>query len=79
MKTQIEFESSRFPPYEVEEEEINPGFRGKGLAAYLEQKLADTGVATEEIIAEDWATMFQFAMKGLGWPGLALWVPEWRR
>jgi hypothetical protein len=54
MKTQVEFKSSKFPPYEGEEEEINPGLWGKRLAEYLVLKLADSGVETEDIIAEDW-------------------------
>jgi hypothetical protein len=54
MKTQVEFRSSKFPPYEGEEEQINPGLWGKRLAEYLVQKLAERGIATEEIIAEDW-------------------------
>ena len=54
MKTQVEFKSSKFPPYEGEEEEINPGLWGKRLAEYLVQKLADLGVEAEDIIAEDW-------------------------
>ncbi|MGB5310081.1 MAG: hypothetical protein WBN45_14385 [Arenicellales bacterium] len=54
MKTQVEFKSSKFPPYEGEEEEINPGLWGKRLAEYLVQKLADLGVETEDIVAEDW-------------------------
>jgi hypothetical protein len=54
MKTQVEFRSSKFPPYEGEEEEINPGLWGKRLAEYLVQKLADLGIETEDIIAEDW-------------------------
>jgi hypothetical protein len=32
MKTQVEFRSSKFPPYEGEEEQINPGLWGKRLA-----------------------------------------------
>jgi len=54
MKTQVEFRSSKFPPYEGEEEQINPGLWGKRLAEYLVQKLAERGIATDEIIAEDW-------------------------
>lgn len=54
MRTQVEFKSSKFPPYEGEEEEINPGLWGRRLAEYLVQKLADLGVETEDIIAEDW-------------------------
>jgi trehalose-6-phosphatase len=54
MKTQVEFRSSKFPPYEGEEEQVNPGLWGKRLAEYLVKKLAEKGIATEEIIAEDW-------------------------
>lgn len=54
MKTQVEFRSSKFPPYENEQEEINPGLWGKRLAEYLSQKLAQCGIETEAPIAEDW-------------------------
>ncbi len=54
MKTQVEFRSSKFPSYEGEEEQINPGLWGKRLAEYLAQKLAEKGIMTEELVAEDW-------------------------
>ena len=54
MKTQVEFRSSKFPPYEGEEEQINPGLWGKRLAEYLVQKLNEKGITTEEMVAEDW-------------------------
>lgn len=54
MKTHVEFRSSKFPPYEGEEEQINPGLWGKRLAEYLVEKLRDKGIETEEIFAEDW-------------------------
>ena len=54
MKTQVEFRSSKFPPYDGEEEQINPGLWGKRLAEYLVQKLSEKGIKTEEIIGEDW-------------------------
>lgn len=54
MKTQVEFRSSKFPPYEGEEEQINPGLWGKRLAEYLARKLAERGVETGEMAAEDW-------------------------
>jgi len=38
-----EFGSSKFPPYDGEEEQINPGLWGKRLAEYLVQKLAERG------------------------------------
>ena len=54
MKTQVEFRSSKFPPYEGEEEQVNPGLWGKRLAEYLVHKLAERGIETEEMVAEDW-------------------------
>ena len=54
MKTQVEFRSKKFPPYEGEEEQINPGLWGKRLAEYLVQKLSECGIKTHEPIAEDW-------------------------
>lgn len=54
MKTQVEFRSTKFPPYEGEEEQINPGLWGKRLAEYLVQRLEERGIATEEMVAEDW-------------------------
>ena len=54
MKTQVAFRSSKFPPYEGEEETINPGLWGKRLAEYLVEKLAGKGIETDEFIVEDW-------------------------
>lgn len=54
MKTQVAFRSSKFPPYQGEEEQINPGLWGKRLAEYLVQKLGAKGIETEEMVAEDW-------------------------
>jgi len=54
MKTQVTFRSSKFPPYEGEEQQINTGLWGKRLAEYLVQKLAERGIVTEEMVAEDW-------------------------
>ena len=54
MKTQVEFRSVKFPPYDGEEEQINPGLWGKRLAEYLVQKLGEKGITTEEMVAEDW-------------------------
>jgi hypothetical protein len=54
MKTQVEFRSSKFPPYAGEEEQINPGLWGKRLAEYLVAKLEEKGIATEGMVAEDW-------------------------
>jgi hypothetical protein len=54
MKTQVEFRSSKFPPYEGEEQQINPGLWGKRLAEYFVQKLAERGIVAGPINAEDW-------------------------
>ena len=54
VKTQVQFRSAKFPPYEGEQEQINPGLWGKRLAEYLVQKLAERGITTQEMVAEDW-------------------------
>lgn len=54
MKTEVKFRSDKFPPYEGEEEQINPGLWGKRLAEYLVENLNGMGIETEKIIAEDW-------------------------
>lgn len=54
MKTQVEFRSSKFPAYEGEEEQINPGLWGKRLAEYLVLRLAEKGIKAGPINAEDW-------------------------
>lgn len=50
----VTFRSHKFPPYDGEEESINPGLWGKRLAEYLVDRLAGTGIETEEPIPEDW-------------------------
>ena len=54
MKTQVEFRSSKFPPYEGEEAEINPGLWGKRLTEYLAAKLAERGIVTDPMAVGDW-------------------------
>lgn len=54
MKTVVTFRSAKFPPYEGEEEQINPGLWGKRLAEYLVARLAEQGIETEPLVAEDW-------------------------
>ena len=54
MKTHVEFRSNKFPPYEGEEEQINPDLWGQRLGEYLKEKLHCTGIETEELIPEDW-------------------------
>jgi trehalose-6-phosphatase len=64
MQTQVEFRSSQFPPYEGEEEEINPGLWGKRLAEYLTQKLAERGIETEDFAVEDWGVYLPVKNEG---------------
>ena len=54
MKTQVTFRSDKFPPYDGEQDRINPGLWGKRLAEYFVEKLKGTGLETEAIIPEDW-------------------------
>lgn len=54
MKTQVTFRSDKFPPYDGEQEQINPGLWGKRLAEFFVEKLKVKGIETEEIIPEDW-------------------------
>ena len=54
MKTQVTFRSNKFPPYNGEQEQINPGLWGRRLAEYFVERLKGTGFETKEIIPEDW-------------------------
>ena len=49
----LEFESSAFAPLPGEDEATNPGVFGKALAQWLGNQLRRAGVATGEVIAED--------------------------
>lgn len=55
------FVHDRFPPYDGEEEQINPGLWGKRLAEFLRDNLGKEGFGTEEPIAEDWGWMVPVA------------------
>ena len=59
MKVQVEFKSDKFPPYEGEEEEINPGLWGKRLAEYLQEKLLVHSINVTCIAPEDWGWMVE--------------------
>lgn len=63
MKTQVEFRSPKFPPYEGEEQ-INPGRWGKRLAEYLAKHLAERGIQTDEIAEEDWGCYLPILSSG---------------
>ena len=61
MQTHVEFRSDRFPAYDDEEEQINPGRWGKRLAEFLRDNLRAEGFEAEEPIAEDWGWMLPVA------------------
>ena len=54
METHVEFRSDRFPPYEGECDEVNPGLYGKRLAEFLSAGLRSRDFEAGEPIAEDW-------------------------
>ncbi len=54
MKTHVKFRSDAFPPYEGEEEEINPGVYGKRLAEFLVRGLENKGFEPLDPVPEDW-------------------------
>jgi hypothetical protein len=64
MNTLVTFQSNKFPPYDGEEDLINPGLWGKRLAEYLVTKLNERGIQTEDIIPEDWG--WYIPVKNLG-------------
>ena len=64
IKTSVEFRSNKFPPYDGEEEQINPGLWGKRLAEYLVQKLMEKGIETERMVAEDWGWYIKIKNEG---------------
>jgi len=59
MKTQVKFRSNKFPPYDGEEEQINPGLWGKRLAEFLRDNLSQQGFKVVNIGAEDWGWMVE--------------------
>ncbi len=65
MRTHAEFRSSKFPPYEDEEEQLNPGVWGRRLAEYLVDNLTSHGMRVEQIIAEDWGWYIPLEIDGV--------------
>lgn len=61
MLTRVVFRSTQFPPYEGEDQQINPGLWGKRLAEFLRDNLRKEGFETGELIAEDWGWVLQLA------------------
>jgi len=69
MKSHVEFRSSEFPPYDCEEEQINPGRFGKRVAEFLAKGLAEAGFSIGDLVAEDWGWIVPIEN-----PGFRLWV-----
>ena len=53
-RTHVEFRSSKFPPYDDEEGQVNPKRYGRRLAEYIRQHLVESGLQCDDIRAEDW-------------------------
>jgi hypothetical protein len=62
MKTHVEFRSDKFPPYEGEEDEINPGRYGKRVAEFLVRGLEERGFEPLEPSVRDkrWSSYEEF-------------------
>jgi hypothetical protein len=69
VQTHVEFRSDRFPAYEGEEEQVNPGLWGKRLAEFLRDNLRREGFQAGEPIAEDWGWVVPVANEPF-----ALWI-----
>ena len=69
MKTHVEFRSDAFPPYEGEQNEINPGRYGKRLAEFLIRGLKEKGFEMRRLDAEDWG--WSISIKN---DGFRLWI-----
>ena len=54
MQTHVEFRSDSFPPYDGEEQEVNPGRYGKRLAEFLNSGLSEKGFLPGKLLAKDW-------------------------
>lgn len=65
MRTQAEFRSSKFAPYEDEQEQLNPGVWGRRLAEYLAGCLTSEGMWVEPIVAEDWGWYIPLELDGV--------------
>jgi hypothetical protein len=64
MRTQVEFRSDNFPPYEDEENELHQGLWGKRLAEYIQEKLPNHGLKVSGIGPEDWGWMVEIENDG---------------
>ena len=72
MRTQVEFQSSKFPSYGTAEEGVNEeaGVYGKRLAEYLRDQLTAKGIGVRTIFPEDWGWMVEIEHDG----NFPLWI-----
>jgi hypothetical protein len=64
VKTHVEFRSNKFPPYDDEDQEINPGRYGKRLAQFISDGLRTEGFEPLELFAEDWGWVVPIRNEG---------------
>ena len=69
MLTHVEFRSDRFPPYEGEQEEVNPDLWGKRLAEFIGDGLRKEGFESSEPFSEDWGWVVPIRN-----PQFSLWI-----
>jgi len=64
VKTHVEFRSDRFPAYDGEDKQINPGRYGKRLAQFISDGLRTEGFEPQEPVAEDWGWVVRIRNEG---------------
>jgi hypothetical protein len=69
METHVVFRSDRFPPYDGEVDQINPGRYGKRFADFLQRGLIEKGFQAGEPVAEDWGWIVAIRNNAFG-----LWI-----
>ena len=62
--TYVEFRSDNFPPYDGEEQQVNPNLWGQRLAEFLMDNLRQQGFECEEPFAEDWGWVVPVVNEG---------------
>jgi hypothetical protein len=63
--THVEFRSNSFPPYEGEDEQINPGIYGERLAEFIRDGLRNEAFEPSEPFSEDWGWVLPIAKSAI--------------
>jgi hypothetical protein len=63
MNTHVEFRSDQFPPYDGENEVVNPGRYGRRLAEFLMDGLRREGFEVRNLQNEDWGWVINLENK----------------